>query len=69
MRRRLEQEKERMISQKEHRTNMRDPRQYACDICDIAFEDSRELDIHKNSKKHTDKVAGINRVVKVPKYK
>lgn len=48
---------------------MKDTQKYFCDICDVTFTNSSDLNIHKTTKKHIDKATGVNRVVKVPQFK
>jgi hypothetical protein len=45
-------------------------RRYACNTCDLAFEDQSLLNTHYLTKKHVDKVKGVpDKVVKKPEYK
>jgi hypothetical protein len=53
---------------KKHKANMKTTRKYACDICDVVFTNSNDLNVHKTTRKHIDKATGTNRVVKAPKY-
>jgi len=47
----------------------KDTRKYFCDICNVAFAVSTDPNIHKPTKKHINKAAGVNRIVKAPGYK
>jgi hypothetical protein len=56
-------------SGKRTKAKMKATRKYSCDICDVAFRNSAELNINKATKNHIIKAAGISSVAKAPQYK
>ena len=51
---------------KRSRAKAKSTRRFACDPCDVAFEDQSALNLHNTSKKHLDNVNGVHKVVKHP---
>jgi len=59
----------RAATAKKTKRKMKDIRRNACDICDVTFISSTELNIHNTTRKHIDKATGVNRVSNFPQKK
>lgn len=51
------------------RANNKTSQRYHCEICNSSYQSNHALELHKTSKKHIDKVAGVTKVHSRPRDK